>query len=136
MKTKLYIATDSSPVDVHTYELCADLVDVVIDVSYIYGLKKLDAQGNTSVTPGGRLNDQPSTGPSTVLSPYDESSTSAIRLNNGMVLYLREASEYLALVCLLREENFAKRSLVDYNIDCLKLSLSKILQIGRDNWQD
>ena len=36
--TKLYIATDSNPVDSHTYELCSDLVDVVIDVSYIYGL--------------------------------------------------------------------------------------------------
>jgi Ras-related GTP-binding protein C/D len=35
--TKMYIATDSVPVDSHTYELCADLVDVVIDVSCIYG---------------------------------------------------------------------------------------------------
>ena len=26
--TKLYIATDSNPVDVRTYELCSDLVDV------------------------------------------------------------------------------------------------------------
>ena len=39
VRTKLYIATDSSPVDLHTYELCADLIDVVIDVSWIYGLK-------------------------------------------------------------------------------------------------
>ena len=27
--TKLYIATDSNPVDAHTYELCSDLLDVV-----------------------------------------------------------------------------------------------------------
>jgi Ras-related GTP-binding protein C/D len=39
VKTKLYIATDSSPVDSHTYELCSDLVDVVIDVSFIYGVQ-------------------------------------------------------------------------------------------------
>ena len=40
--TKLYIATDSNPVDGHTYELCSDLVDVVIDVSCIYGLPRGD----------------------------------------------------------------------------------------------
>lgn len=66
--TKLYIATDSNPVDAHSYELCSDLVDVVIDVSYIYGMS-------------------PETG---VFQPYDEKSTSAIRLTSGMVLYLRE----------------------------------------------
>ena len=35
--SKIYIATDSSPVDMQTYELCCDMIDVVIDVSCIYG---------------------------------------------------------------------------------------------------
>jgi len=35
--TKLYIATDSNPVNMQSYELCSDMIDVVIDVSYIYG---------------------------------------------------------------------------------------------------
>lgn len=102
--TKLYIATDSNPVEVHTYELCSDLVDVVIDVSYIYGINTADG----------------------AVVPYDKESGSAIRLNTGMVLYLREVSSYLALVCVLREEFFAKRALLDYNIDCFKDSLIKI----------
>jgi Ras-related GTP-binding protein C/D len=105
--TKLYIATDSNPVDVHTYELCSDLVDVVVDVSYIYGMSEVD--GSVAV-------------------PYDEQSTAAIRLNNGMILYLREVSSYLALVCVLREESFAKRSLLDYNINCFKSSLEQIFE--------
>ena len=108
MVTKLYIATDSNPVDVHTYELCSDLVDVVVDVSYIYGTSITDT-GNVSV-------------------PYDEESTAAIRLNNGMILYLREVSHYLALVCVLREDCFAKRSLLDYNINCFKESLEKLFR--------
>lgn len=66
--TKLYIATDSNPVDGSTYELCSDLVDVVIDVSCIYGLSEQD---------GAAI-------------PYDHESSSAIHLNSGMVLYLRE----------------------------------------------
>lgn len=35
--SKIFIATDSSPVDMQTYELCCDMIDVVIDVSCIYG---------------------------------------------------------------------------------------------------
>uniref|UniRef100_H2SKZ8 Ras-related GTP-binding protein n=1 Tax=Takifugu rubripes TaxID=31033 RepID=H2SKZ8_TAKRU len=31
--SKIYIATDSSPVDMSTYELCCDMIDVVIDIS-------------------------------------------------------------------------------------------------------
>lgn len=35
--TKLYIATDCTPVDLMSYELCTDMIDVVVDVSCIYG---------------------------------------------------------------------------------------------------
>lgn len=103
--TKLYIATDSNPVDGHTYELCSDLVDVVIDVSCIYGLSPQD---------GAAI-------------PYDQDSSAAIRLNSGMVLYLREVSRYVALVCVIREEYFAKRALLDYNINCFRKSLDQVL---------
>lgn len=37
VKTKIYVATDSSPVDMQSYELCCDMIDVVIDLSNIYG---------------------------------------------------------------------------------------------------
>lgn len=104
--TKLYIATDSNPVDSRTYELCADLVELVIDVSCIYGLSEED---------GAAI-------------PYDQQSSSAIRLNSGMVLYLREVSKYIALVCVVREEYFSKRALLDFNINCFRKSLDLVLQ--------
>mmetsp|Transcript_24424 Transcript_24424/g.35891 ORF Transcript_24424/g.35891 Transcript_24424/m.35891 type:complete len:351 (+) Transcript_24424:159-1211(+) len=100
--TKLYIATDSTPVDAHTYELCSDLLDVVVDISYIYGM----TDGKTA---------------------YDDRSTSAIRLNNGMVLYLRQVSDYLALVCIMHVDSFSKRSLLDYNIDIFRGSLADLI---------
>lgn len=37
MVSKIYVATDSSPVEMQSYELCSDMIDVVIDVSCIYG---------------------------------------------------------------------------------------------------
>ena len=36
--SKLYISTDSGPVDMQSVELCSDMIDVVLDVSGIYGL--------------------------------------------------------------------------------------------------
>jgi Ras-related GTP-binding protein C/D len=104
--TKLYIATDSNPVDSRTYELCADLVELVIDVSCIYGLSEED---------GAAI-------------PYDQQSSSAIRLNNNIVLYLREVSKYVALVCVIREESFAKRAVLDFNINCFRKSLDLVIR--------
>ncbi|XP_019618790.1 PREDICTED: ras-related GTP-binding protein C-like isoform X5 [Branchiostoma belcheri] len=66
--SKIYIATDSSPVDMQSYELCCDMIDVVIDVSCIYGLK--DGEGSC----------------------YDKESSSIIKLNNATILYLREVN--------------------------------------------
>lgn len=106
MITKLYIATDSTSVDAHTYELCSDLLDVVMDISSIY----THSDGKTS---------------------YDDKSTSAIRLNNGMVLYLRQVSDYLALVCIMHVESFTKRSLLDYNIDVFRESLQELINRDR-----
>jgi len=122
--TKLYIATDSNPVDVHTYELCSDLVDVVVDVSYIYGVKVIENKDGRDDK--DKDADGGSAAPLVRSVPYDSKSTAAIRLNSGMVLYLRYVSPFLALVCVIREEYFTKRSLLDYNIDCFTSSLDRV----------
>ncbi|KAG2467683.1 RRAGD protein, partial [Polypterus senegalus] len=85
--SKIYIATDSTPVDMQTYELCCDVIDVVIDISCIYGLS-----GDECGT------------------PYDKESMAIIRLNNTTVMYLKEVTKFLALVCFLREESFERKA--------------------------
>lgn len=84
---KIYIATDSSPVDMQSYELCCDMIDVVIDVSFIYGLTSAD-----DLAPA-----------------FDRHSQASIRLNNGTFLHLREVNRFLALVCILRDEAMEKQ---------------------------
>ena len=44
------------------------------------------------------------------------------------VLYLKEVDTMLALLCLTRADNFRKRSLIDYNISCLKRALEALIQ--------
>ncbi|XP_059501269.1 ras-related GTP-binding protein D-like isoform X2 [Stegostoma tigrinum] len=84
--SKIYIATDSIPVDMQTYELCCDMIDVVFDISCIYGLREFG---------GG--------------STYDKESVAIIKLNNTTVLYLKEVTKFLGLVCFLREESFERK---------------------------
>ena len=44
------------------------------------------------------------------------------------VLYLKEVDTMLALVCITRAENFRKKSLINYNIGCLKKALRALAQ--------
>lgn len=118
--TKLYIATDSNPVDGHSYELCADLVDLVIDVSCIYGLyNKNDSNSSNSS----------SNSSSNPMLPIDSSSMAAARLaDNGPTLFFCEVGKYLSLVCVTREAVLEKRSLLDYNIKCFRKSLESVMK--------
>lgn len=50
---------------------------------------------------------------------FDDQSSSLIKLNNGTILYLREVCSFLALVCILREDNFEKQSELQNVIDCI-----------------
>ena len=104
--SKIFIATDSSPVDIAHYEICSELIDVLIDMSCIYG------KGNLK---------------------FDEDSSTTIKLKKGddensvnTYLYLKEVDEYLALVCLIGEDEFQKKHLINYNIDLLKKSLQEL----------
>jgi Ras-related GTP-binding protein C/D len=71
-----------------------DMIDVVIDLSDIYGL-----------TPEERAACQDQTA-------FDNQSSSLIKLNNNTILYLKEVNKFLALVCILREENFIRQGSV------------------------
>lgn len=73
-------------------ELCCDMIDVVIDLSDIYGLSS-EAKASQDQT------------------AFDSQSSSLIKLNNSTILYLKEVNKFLALVCILREENFTRQGL-------------------------
>ncbi len=110
--SKIYIATDSAPVDMQSYELCCDLIDVSIDISCIYGIHE---EGG-----GACETDQ----------------TAVIKLNNNTVCYLREVNRFLALVCILREENFTKHGLIDYNFHHFRRAIHEIFQIRHQSSHD
>ncbi|CAL1294380.1 unnamed protein product [Larinioides sclopetarius] len=97
--SKIYIATDSTPVDMQSYELCCDMIDVVIDISCIYGFKEDEG------------------------SAFNSKSSNIIKLNNSTVLYLREVNRFLALVCILTEDNFNRQGRMNNVFENLELSI-------------
>ena len=75
--SKLYISTDPGPVDMQSVELCSDMIDVVLDVSGIYGLgpSQLELGNNTTKFSGtGEIvslsSGDPTGGAGTTTSPH------------------------------------------------------------------
>ncbi|KAI8074418.1 ras-related GTP-binding protein D-like protein [Gongronella butleri] len=151
--TKIYIATDSSPVDMQSYELCSDMIDVVIDIETIYGVtdrtqtstpngtRALEDYDQTVVqspesndlTASATLDDALKS-PSVVehsSAPTENEASSLIRLDNGNVLYMREVNSLLVLICLLRQDNFKKHGLIDYNFQCFKESVTDVFEFSK-----
>jgi Ras-related GTP-binding protein C/D len=112
--SKIYIATDSSPVDVQSYEICSDYIDVILDISEIYGYRRTESQGETD---------------SVQRTQQDSEASSMIQLNNGMTLYLREINQYLALICLMRDESHHySAGLLEYNVQQFQHAIEEIFE--------
>ncbi|VDO24335.1 unnamed protein product [Haemonchus placei] len=108
--SKIYIATDTTPVEMAAYELCCDMIDVTIDISGIYGVREKDGE---------------------VMSPFDDNSYAVIRLKTDQVMFLRQLNKHLALVCVIRGENFEKQGLIDYNFNCFKEGIEKVFTVRK-----
>lgn len=60
---------------------------------------------------------------------FDSQSSSVIKLNNSTVLYLREVNKFLSLVCILREDNFSRQGVIDYNVLCFREAISQVFEL-------
>ncbi|KAL2356888.1 ras-related GTP-binding protein-like protein C [Cryomyces antarcticus] len=110
MQSKIYIATDTSPTDISSYEICSGYIDMVVDISEIFGWDR-PADSGEMVDQGIQ---------------EGESLVTMGRRGNSY-LYLREINKYLALICLMGEESSAdKKVLIDYNVSRFKEALLKV----------
>ncbi|KAK6874788.1 GTP-binding protein GTR2 [Candida tropicalis] len=146
VNSKIYVATDSSPVDIQTYEVCAEFIDITIDLDDLYvenDKNKNESNGNNNSTNHKHVRNAPT------------ELKSISHLSNGSVLYLKEMIRGLALVALIRsderkgmngveeeahgmvetieeidqdQESNQEKSLaiIDYNVSLFKESLMKI----------
>ena len=78
-----------------TYELCCDMIDVVIDVSCIYGYDLTDMLIDYLSTVYCSIHEEVDS------AAYDTKSSSIIKLNNNTVLYLREVNRCVYYLCYI-----------------------------------
>ncbi|KAL5465229.1 hypothetical protein PMIN06_000712 [Paraphaeosphaeria minitans] len=111
--SKIYIATDTSPTDIGSYEICSDYIDVVIDVSEIYGWPRSEQNGDDeNLTETGN---------------NDAESLITMERKGNNYLYLREINKYLALICLMGDDSPAeKKAVIDYNVGVFQAALKQV----------
>ncbi|CAF2399079.1 unnamed protein product [Rotaria sp. Silwood2] len=97
---KIFLASDTKPVESQISELCCDVVDVYTDISSIYGTNK-----------------------SPVL---DSMSCCTIELSIGLVLYLKNINPTTALICILKKEPKINEALMDVNLNILKQNIQEL----------
>ncbi|CDK24254.1 unnamed protein product [Kuraishia capsulata CBS 1993] len=113
VNSKIYVATDSSPVDIQTYEVCAEFIDVTIDLDGLYEQSEEASRPTKCVS----------------------------RLQSGSVLYLHRMIRGLALVAISsfgkddpRAENPNVKnaiSIIDHNVNVFKKSLETMWEGSR-----
>ncbi|OWB56587.1 hypothetical protein B5S28_g2494 [[Candida] boidinii] len=140
VNSKIYVATNSSPVEMQTYESCAEFIDVTMDLDGIYGMTDLVNKNNSGAIKNS-MEDEPTIDSAIVAKPVRCMST----LQNGSMLYLHRMIRGLALVAVHRQGTDAGSrngssvsgsqsksiSVIDYNVSVFKKSLEKMWESSR-----
>lgn len=135
MNSKLYLSTDSSPVDVEIYQVCSDFIDLSMDLDDLYtphgGRGGSTTGDSVSPSPSPMINGQgdnaiSDAGTGTLTDNTAPFRKSVSTLQNGIVLYMAQMIRGTALVGLLRSEGTQKMILADYNIEVFRQGLLRV----------
>ena len=122
--SKIYTATDSSPMDMSSYEICSDYIDVIVDISEIYGWERSLEYIQLLEGPpwNKKLEDQ--------MGCPDAESCMVLKEGNRPIL-LREVNKYLALVAIMKENSHEKMPLVTLNVETVVEGLERVFEITK-----
>lgn len=122
--SKIYIATDSAPADMASYEICSDYIDVIIDVTEVYGSWSRPEGYREKLEEGQhqKLEDQ-------VACNWAESSI--VLADGNKPIMMREVDTYLALVAIMKEGSYDKMPLVNMNVDVVVKGLTEFFEITK-----
>ncbi|KAH8583496.1 small GTpase of the Ras superfamily [Cryptosporidium sp. chipmunk genotype I] len=96
--SRTFIASDSSLFDPIGFELCADILNVISEISEIYA-------------------------PNCSLSRSSSGISCSTNLDSGHLLHIQSIDHNIVLACVIRNEHVKNTSLININIDTLKQTL-------------
>ncbi|KAJ9204640.1 hypothetical protein DTO166G4_8271 [Paecilomyces variotii] len=104
--SKIYIASDTRPVDMACYEMCSDYIDVIVDISELYSWDHPDRKPK-----GDQMRE----------------AESHVMLHDGSMIHLMEMNKYLCLVSVIRNpEAGDKKGLIDMNCRTFQNALNEV----------
>ncbi|KAL1872900.1 GTP-binding protein gtr2 [Paecilomyces lecythidis] len=104
--SKIYIASDTRPVDMSCYEMCSDYIDVIVDISELYSWDHPDRKPK-----GEQMRE----------------AESHVMLHDGSMIHLMEMNKYLCLVSVIRNPEAAeKKGLIDMNCRTFQNALNEV----------
>jgi Ras-related GTP-binding protein C/D len=114
--SKIYIASDTRPVDMACYEMCSDYIDVIVDISELYSwdhpLRK--AKGEQV-----------------------QEAESHVILHDETMIHLMEMNKYLCLVSVIRNpEAKEKKGLIDMNCRTFQDALNEVFSRSWEQEQE
>jgi Ras-related GTP-binding protein C/D len=123
VSNKIYLATDHSPIHEKFFETCSDMIDVVSDLTAIYGEDTglMDSEGVFS---------------------FDENFYSLIKLektneeDRKYFLYMKFLDKSMAVICIISEKNLDRLHMIDFNIKNLKDGIAKIYETYGSNMKE
>ena len=104
--SKIYVASDTRPIDMEVYEMCSGFIDVTVDMVDLWTYPRKNPI---------KLGDQ-----------MKETESSMV-LHDGSMVLLKEMNRYLCLVAMIKNpEAKNKKGLIDYNCHVLQEALAEI----------
>ncbi|EEQ27129.1 GTP-binding protein GTR2 [Microsporum canis CBS 113480] len=104
--SKIYIASDTRPVDMACYEMCSDYIDVIVDISELYSWDHPDRK------PKG---------------PQVSEAESHVILHDKCMIHLMEMNKYLCLVSVIKNPDAKeKKGLIDMNCRTFQDALNEV----------
>lgn len=126
VNTKIYIATDSTPEDMASYEICSDFVDVIIDFTEVYGSWAQPPpqwRARLEQAPWNqRLEDQ-------VACEWAEATM--VLADAQRPIMLREVDRFLALVAIMKEGSYDRMPQINMNVDVVVEGLTEFFEITK-----
>ncbi|KAH1498301.1 hypothetical protein LV164_006209 [Aspergillus fumigatus] len=114
--SKIYIASDTRPVDMSCYEMCSDYIDVIVDVSELYSWDHPDRKPK-----GDQI----------------QEAESHVVLHDETMIHLMEMNKYLCLVSVIRNpEAKEKKGLIDMNCRTFQEALNDVFSRSWEQDQD
>ncbi|KAF5623974.1 Gtr1 G domain protein [Fusarium sp. NRRL 25303] len=127
--TKIYIATDSATADMASYEICSDYIDVIIDITEVYGTWQRSDEGRR------RLEGEPWSAPIDKQIGCNTAESCLVLHDGNKPIMLREVDRYLALVAIMKEDSYDSMPLVNMNVEAVVEGLTEFFNITKPRQQ-